>query len=136
VPVSSYEIDRDVVIVRAAPDSFPQMAEVVRAATQDTAAFGAQRRLLIDLRGVLHGLNYEDLRFQAQALASMRTVLAPRWAVLATNRPATRGAATMFAILAEVEHVTTTVFEDEEEALDWLRQEDSDSSGGPEQGAE
>jgi hypothetical protein len=86
MPVSaSYEIEQDVLILRLAPDSFTRMTEIIRAASED-ADFRPHMRLLLDLRGAVLGLNYEDMRFQVQSLTGMGMVVAPIWAVL--TRPA------------------------------------------------
>ncbi len=116
-----YEIEADILILRVALDSFTRTVEIIRAASQDAAA-GHPMRLLIDLRAALLGLNYEDMRSQAQALVSMQEVLAPQWAVLAANSPSAMNAAFIFATLAGSQHVEVRVFADEEEALFWLRQ--------------
>lgn len=118
---ASYEVDHDIVVLRVTADTFTRLAEDVRIACLDTAA-GARMRLLIDLRAALSGLNYEDMRSQAQKLAAMGTILAPQWAVLTTNKPIALSTAQMFATLAEIEHASVQVFDDEQEALFWLRQ--------------
>lgn len=118
---ASYEVDHDIVVLRVTADTFTRLAEDVRIACLDTAA-GARMRLLIDLRAALSGLNYEDMRSQAQKLAALGTILAPQWAVLTTNKPIALSTAQMFATLAEIEHASVQVFDDEQEALFWLRQ--------------
>jgi hypothetical protein len=119
---ASYEIVPDVLVLRlAAAEDLEQVAEIVRAASKD-ADFHPPMRLLLDLRGGVRGLNYEDMRLQIQTLAGMGAVLAPIWALLTTGNAYGMSAAQMFAVLARIESVNVGVFDTEERALIWLQQ--------------
>ncbi len=118
---TSYEMEGDVVVLSVDPEGFTTMAEIVRAAGQD-AALARPMRPLIDLRAPQLGLDCQDMRPQAQSLANMGTILAPRWAVLTSDKASAHSAARMFAILAGIEDVDVQVFDEKPEALSWLRQ--------------
>jgi hypothetical protein len=119
--VDGYEMEGDVVLLRVGPEGFTTMAEIVRATSQD-AAFARPMRRLIDLRAPQLGFNCQGMRLQAQSLANMGTILAPRWAVLTSDRASAHSAARMFAILAGIEDMDVQVFDEKPEALWWLRQ--------------
>jgi hypothetical protein len=112
-------------ILRAALDTVARLAEVVRDADKD-APFGRRKRLLIDLRLALHGLNYEDTRSQTEKLANMPMIVAPRWALLIMNNISAAATARLFTMFARREGVSAEAFTDEDEALRWLRQERSE----------
>jgi hypothetical protein len=118
---ASYEIEQDVLVLRLAAEDLTRLAEIVRAASKD-AGFRPPMRLLLDLRGAVRGLNYEDMRLQVQSLTGMGAALAPIWAVLTTGNAYGMSAAQMFAVLARIDNVNVRVFDSEEGALIWLRQ--------------
>jgi pyruvate/2-oxoacid:ferredoxin oxidoreductase beta subunit len=118
---ASYEIDQDVLVLRlAAAEDLEHVAEIVQAASRD-AGFRSPMRLLLDLRGAVRGLNYEDMRLQIENLAGMGAVLAPIWALLTTGNAYGMSAAQMFAVLARIENVNVRVFDNEAGALSWLQ---------------
>ncbi len=118
---AGYEIKGDVLIIRLAPDSVGRIAEIVRAANEDTD-FHPRMRLLLDLRDAARALSYEDMHLQIESLTGMGAVLAPFWALLTGRDSYGMCAANMFAVLARIENISVQVFDNEEGAFIWLRQ--------------
>jgi hypothetical protein len=118
---TSYEMEQDVLILRPTVDDLARLAEIVQAVSND-ADFRPGMRLLLDLRGAVRGLNYEDMRLQVQSLAGMGALLAPIWGLLTTGNAYGMSVAQIFAVLARIENVNVRVFDTEESALIWLQQ--------------
>ena len=89
------------VVIRVGPDNIRQLAEVARAASESG---DSQPRLLLDVRGGVLGLNYDDVGSAVRSLIRLQRV-APTWAVLTRTNSHCRSAAYMFSILARAEDV-------------------------------
>lgn len=118
---ASYEIKGDVLIIRLAPDDVMRIGEIVRAANEDPD-FHPRMRLLLDLRDAARALSYEAMQLQIQSLSGMGAPLAPFWALLTRGDLYGTCVADMFAVLARIEDFSVRVFDNEEDALIWLRQ--------------
>ncbi len=117
---AGYEIKGEVLVIRLAPDCVTRIADIVRAANEDTD-FHPRMRLLLDLRDAARELSYEDMHLQIESLTGLGPVLAPFWALLTRGDSYGTCAAHMFAVLARVDRVNVRVFDNEEGALNWLQ---------------
>ena len=79
--------------------------------------------LLLDLRNEVAGTRYEDVHYRVQILAQMREQFGSRWALLTGTKPVGVGVGRMFDVFSRIRGLETGMFADENEALDWLREQ-------------
>ncbi len=115
-----YEIENGVLILRVATHGFDSLRGALHAATESPAA-PSRMPLLVDARGEVSGVRYEDALWRAQILALMRQQLGPRWAILTGTGPVRVGVGRMFTVFSRVEGLEVGMFADKAAALKWLR---------------